>query len=472
MLKYVVPNWIATRSYFADTPESRTIISNNKTHQTILLEGISSDLYAYLAAAGEDLAGFAKSKNIEQTMPGFLESLQENKLLAISNDIDNYRGEAMPHSGTSNTAWGEKYKGNEQSIEATMADWCYKHGFLWSLFMEMTYKCNLKCVHCYNPKTDFNSQIGLKEAMRIIDDATAIGVFNLTLSGGESLLADDFMAILRYAKSKRMNVSLFTNGQLLYDKATILDEIVSLYPYRVGISIYSADSAIHDKITGVKGSFDKAIAALKRLKDSGINTEIKSVQLNESVYSWRETLELIRKFCTNASFDVTLTPTIDGDIKTWLHSVSDEMLMELFTDPDSPLYMGEAEEPPVPESGDGPCFAGIRTLLVNPVLDVLGCVSLPIEFGNLYSQSLADIWNEAVKEKKGKLWEWQNVSLSDFKDCFHEEYCRFCHFCPGMGMLEDKLFAKSVELCRISENKREAFYSLKEGKVDRNGQYR
>jgi|GEM_PF-3194030 len=464
MLKNVAPSWIAVRSYLVDTPDSRTIISNNKTHQTLLLEGVSSDLYAYLAADGTDLAGFAKQKDIEQTLPAFLEELRHRKLLAFDTDIDDGKSEPMraPMGGGIGR---EGDKNIPPSIETRMADWCYAHGFLWSLFMEMTYKCNLKCIHCYNPECDFKSQIRLKDAKRIIDEAVSIGVFNLTISGGECTLSDDFLDILRYAKTKRLNVDIFTNGQFLHDNPAMLDEIISLYPYRVGISIYSANAPVHDKVTSVRGSFEKSIAVLQRLKEAGINTEVKSVQLAESVETWRETLALARKYCASATFDVTLTPTIEGNKKTWKHSVSDEMLMELYTNPDSPMYLGDIkEDPPIPKETDGPCFSGIRTLLVNPSLQVHGCVSLPIRFGDLRKQSFADIWHEAVKDKRGKLYEWQNVKLSEFKNCFHKEHCKFCHFCAGMGMLENKLFAQSSELCRIAKVKWAAFKKLKGAK--------
>lgn len=460
MLKYIVPAWIAVQSYSVGTPNSRTIISNNKTHKTILLEGVSSDIYAYLVEGINDLTDFIKQKKYKNTLTSFLEELRDKKLLAFDNEIDDKKSEIIPIPAY-NIAGNESEKNLLRTLETDMADWCFERGFLFSLFLEMTYKCNLRCVHCYNAKNDFKSQISLKNAIRIIDEARLLGCFNLTLSGGECTLDDDFISIVEYAHKKRMNISIFTNAQSLYDNPTLLQKIIALYPYKIGISVYSSNGNKHDKITNVKGSFDKSIKILNELNKAGINTEFKSVQLLETANSWKETLKFAYNNNSFPVLDIALTPTIEGDTKTRKHSISDEMIWNLCTDPESPLFLGKINEPPIININDFPCYAGIRTLLVTPTLDVRGCVSLPFKFGNLKKESLIDIWNQAIKSKTGELYKWQNTKLSEFKDCFKYEYCKFCNFCPAMGILENKKYSKSEELCRIAKIKYAAFNYLK-----------
>lgn len=464
MVKYIVPNWIAYQSYYINTTNSRTIISNNKNHETILLEGVSSDVYAYFTNGAENLIDFAKQKDIETTLPIFLEELRDKKLLVYDTEVDEKTRDMMvvpAYSSAGNE--GEKY--TQKTIETDMADWCFENGFLFSLFMEMTYKCNLRCIHCYNAKNDFRSQISINDAKRIIDEARLLGCFNLTLSGGECTLDDDFVEILEYAHQKKMNISIFTNAQSLYDNPQLLQKLIDMYPYKIGISIYSSIENKHDFVTDVKNSFNKSITVLKNLAKAGINTEFKSVQLSETVNGWKETLRLAYQNNSFPNLDITLTPTIDGDTKTRKHSISDKMIWELCVDPDSPLYLGQFDEPKMPKPNETPCFAGIRTLTITPTLDVRGCVSLPFKFGNLKTQSLLDIWKESVKEKTGKLYKWQNLKLSVFKDCFKHDYCRFCNFCPAMGILENGKYSKSEELCRIAKIKHKAFYYLKNSTI-------
>ena len=49
-MKITVPAWIACQTYFPETEKSRTIISSQKVHKTILLDGVSSDLYHFIAS--------------------------------------------------------------------------------------------------------------------------------------------------------------------------------------------------------------------------------------------------------------------------------------------------------------------------------------------------------------------------------------------------------------------------------------
>ncbi len=466
MTHITVPSWIACQTYFAETPKSRTIISSQKTHKTVLLEAAASDLYHFIAVAqGEgvserQLNDYADKKGIADELDAFIGQLKQLSLITDgTQEPDDFISTPLHYAAEKD--------GKRQAIEDTMSKWACENGFLWSVFIEMTYKCNCRCIHCYNPAFRGTEQLSFEKAKEIIDDAVQLGCFELTLSGGECTLDSDFIQIVEYARSKRLKVNIFTNGITLYDNPDLLKKIVSLYPYQVGISVYSAQKELHEKVTTIKGSWDKSTAVLEKLKQYGVNTQVKCVQLAETVSSWRETIELAKKYDSAVAIDVTLTPTIEGNKKTWAHLVKDEDLIQLFSAPDSPMYVGNWTEPPeIKLDRDGPCYAGSHTVCITPQLNVTGCVSLPIVFGSLKTERLYDIWTNGIKNKESELYKWQHITLDKFKDCFKEDYCRFCHFCAGMGMLEDKLFAKSELLCKLAKMKRDVFYSLKEKKGD------
>lgn len=461
-----VPAWIACRTYLAGTDESKTIISNNKTHKTILLDGAASDLYHFLCENNTTekttLLSYAQAHGLSADIEAFIEQLHMLKMIAFDTDnTDDFVSAPLNFQKDTD----EKSKG---AIEDRVSKWAFSKGFLWSLFMELTYKCNLRCIHCYNPAFRSTQEISFEKAKEIIDDAVELGCFGLTVSGGECTLDSDFVKIIEYARSKRLNVSIFTNGLSLYQKPELLQKIVALYPYQVGISIYSADKKLHEKVTTVPDSWNKSIAVLEELKKAGVNSQIKTVQLNETVATWQETIALAKKYDTAVAIDVTLTPTIEKDKKTWAHLVNDEMLKELFSNPESPLYVGGWSEPPeIDVNRDGPCYAGNHTLLIRPNLDVTACVSLPIKFGSAQTGRLKQIWQDGLTNKDSELYKWQHITLAAFKDCFKEDYCRFCHFCAGMGMLEDKLFAKSELLCKLAKMKMQIYYELKNKQTDK-----
>lgn len=104
-----------------------------------------------------------------------------------------------------------------------------------------------------------------KEVLELIDKIYEIGVFSITISGGECLLRKDFIEILDYIATKHMLVSIFTNGTLLTDE--LVKQLLS-YPINiVSVSLYGNNSELHDSITQVKGSFDKTLAGISVLKN-------------------------------------------------------------------------------------------------------------------------------------------------------------------------------------------------------------
>ena len=84
--------------------------------------------------------------------------------------------------------------------------------------IELTYRCNLNCVHCYCVEEDKGKELGTKEVKIILDDLKKEGCLWLALSGGEPLMRKDFLEIYAYAQKKGFLITLFTNGQLFNKK--------------------------------------------------------------------------------------------------------------------------------------------------------------------------------------------------------------------------------------------------------------
>jgi PqqA peptide cyclase len=84
---------------------------------------------------------------------------------------------------------------------------------LWLLF-ELTYKCPLHCVFCYNP-TDFTrtgAELATEDWLRVLREARALGAVQLGLSGGEPLVRDDLEIIVAEAHKLGFYTNLITSG--------------------------------------------------------------------------------------------------------------------------------------------------------------------------------------------------------------------------------------------------------------------
>ena len=106
--------------------------------------------------------------------------------------------------------------------------------------------------------------------LRTLEEADALGIKSVQLSGGEPLLHPHIDEILNAAKGKRFTVSLSTNGTLMNDH--ISDLLASIDAYIV--ASIDGPASYHDSFRGRQGCFAQAEAGIARLIDRGLNVRI------------------------------------------------------------------------------------------------------------------------------------------------------------------------------------------------------
>ena len=374
-----LPKWLAFQTYKYGTDDSRTFISNERIHEYVLLEGLASDLWKVISDTEDytKVKEWAETKGLAEELDSFIEELQAQDLI-LSDITEN------SNIGTEIQPVGCDNEEETLKLEEDMMKWCFKNGYLYALFVELTYGCNLKCVHCYNPKNINNVQIDINKMKEVIDQARELGVFHITFSGGESTLHKNFIEIVEYARSKRMSVEIFTNGQTLYDNQDLLERLVKTYPYRIGLSMYSLDGDTHEKITSVKGSHNKTLSVIKELRARNVNIQIKNFLLNINCKDCISVKKFADEIKANTAGDTSLTPTIEGDTKNFQYIIGEDDLYELYTNSESPLNVKNQVKRDIEKiKNEGLCSGGSFSLCVSPTLEVHPCVSLPINLGNL-----------------------------------------------------------------------------------------
>ena len=132
-----------------------------------------------------------------------------------------------------------------------------------SVQLDLTYRCNERCVHCYLDHHD-HGEMSLAEIKHLLDEMAEAGVLFLTLSGGEIFLRKDFFEILEYARALTFAVRLKTNAILVREREA--ERLRELGVENIQISIYSHRPEIHDAITLVPGSLGSlSQASLKKV---------------------------------------------------------------------------------------------------------------------------------------------------------------------------------------------------------------
>jgi GeoRSP system radical SAM/SPASM protein len=138
----------------------------------------------------------------------------------------------------------------------------------------ITNRCNFKCKHCYS-RTDPSEELSKETLFSCIEKIVAAKVLSINFGGGEPLLRKDLLEIASFSSGRGLRVSMNSNGYLIDREQAAKLKAAGFS--KVGISLDSHLADVHDGFRGIKGSHQKAVAALAHLKEAGIKTSISTV---------------------------------------------------------------------------------------------------------------------------------------------------------------------------------------------------
>ena len=316
-----------------------------------------------------------------------------------------------------------------------------------SVQLDLTYRCNERCVHCYLDHHD-HGEMTTAEIKDLLDQMADAGVFYLTISGGEILMRRDFFEILEYARMRTFCIKLKTNGILIRKKEA--DRIKALGVESVQISIYSHVPEVHDAITKLPGSLEQSIEAIRRLRAHGIQVTIANVLMVQNANDYSGVRALAAELGAQFIMDPTVTPMMDGDRGILDLNVDEAALREVFRN--ESLAGGNIEEFCAPPLGPGeddldmlPCSAGHTACYVSPYGDVYPCVQFPLPSGNVRRTKFVDIWRDSPQ-----LNEVRSITLRDMPSCSKCTHGGSCTRCPGLAYLEGNMRGPSYQDCEKS----------------------
>lgn len=315
-----------------------------------------------------------------------------------------------------------------------------------SVQLDLTYRCNERCIHCYLDHSD-HGEMTTAEIKDLLDQMADAGVFYLTISGGEILMRRDFFEILEYARKRTFSIKLKTNGILIRKKEA--DRIKALDVESVQISIYSHIPEVHDAITKLPGSLEQSIEAVRRLRAHGIHVLLANVLMVKNASDYAGVRALAAELGAQFLIDPTITPMMDGDRSILNLNIDEAALREVFR---NEALVGNVEEFCAPPQGSDedaldmlPCSAGHTACYVSPYGDVYPCVQFPLPSGNVRRMKFAKIWRDSPQLK-----EVRSITLRDMPSCSKCTHGATCTRCPGLAYLEGNMRGPSSQDCEKS----------------------
>jgi len=301
------------------------------------------------------------------------------------------------------------------------------------MVIELTRRCNLNCCHCYNVKN--RGELSLKQVKDMVRQLRQAGCLFAILTGGEIFTRPDLYEILMFMRRAGLDIKIFTNGTLI-DK-TWIEKLKEVSPSLIGISILGAKERTHDGITGIPGSFRKAMAAVELLKAAGLSVNIKCALMRQNYSEYQKIIEMAKALGVTYVLDPVISPRDDGRDDVLAHRLQEKELAD--------FYGQQVEQ--FPESltaeDDFYCSAGISLGCISARGDVFPCVQLPYAVGNIFKQELKDIWANSEFLQK-----MRTAAFHDAKGCLDCRLRAYCTRCPGLAYLEDQdAFGPSRTAC-------------------------
>lgn len=321
--------------------------------------------------------------------------------------------------------------------------------------IEVTRRCPLVCVHCYNnlPMGDLEAKRGeltYEEHCRILDELAAAGTLWLLYTGGEIFARKDFLDIYTYAKKKGFVITLFTNGNLITPQ--IADYLVEWRPFSIEITLYGATRETYEQLTGIPGSYDRCLRGIRLLRERGLPLMLKTVAISINKHEVGEMKKLAADLGVAFKFDAMMTPRIDCSqsplavrLQPWevvkmdledsqrvaeWHKFADQ-----FNGPvHAPEHNGEIYH----------CGGGVFSFAIDPEGKMSICVISHVDKYDLRRGSFEDGWRHFLHRVRLK-------KATRITKCTACEIKAMCGMCPANGELENEDPEAPVDfLCHVA----------------------
>ena len=307
---------------------------------------------------------------------------------------------------------------------------------------ELTLQCDLACRHCGSRAGRARpDELTTAEALDLVRQIAELGVFEVSLIGGEAYLREDWAVVAAEIVRLGMRANIVTGGRGFTRERAAKARDAGVR--EVSISVDGLEKT-HDALRGVTGSFRAAMQAFEAARAAGLdvaaNTQIARPALTEiealtehlageGIYGWQASMTVPMGRAADEP-DLLLQPFQVLEVLPMLARIHARLVarrIRLWPGNDIG-YFGPYEETlraHMPGRHMAPCSAGRGTLGIEADGSIKGCPSLPTDpyvGGNVRDASLANIW-----ERAAPLRFTRDRTVDDLwgycKDCYYAEDC-------------------------------------------------
>jgi Y-X(10)_GDL-associated radical SAM protein len=309
---------------------------------------------------------------------------------------------------------------------------------------EVTLACDLKCQHCGSRAGKRRTgELTTEECFDLIRQMARLGTREVTIIGGEVYMRRDWTELIREIRAQGMDCTMQSGGLHLNEER--IRQAAEAGLQAGGVSIDGLPE-LHDRLRGVKGSFDAALNALRLMREYGLTTSVNTQITSQVIPQLRELMNLfIEAGARNWQLQLTVAMGRAADHPELLLQPYEllelmPLIAELYREglgrgfliqPGNNIgYFGPYESV-WRGSGDdrvhwSSCNAGENTMGIEADGTIKGCPSLPTDAyagGNIRDLTLEDIWR-----KTPELSFTRTRTVEDLwgfcRTCYYADVCR------------------------------------------------
>ncbi len=307
---------------------------------------------------------------------------------------------------------------NSESFENYLRD----HRIPVRAMIQLTYKCNFRCVHCYEtPLKDVEERkLSVEDWVRILHMLRENGCMFLSFTGGEIFVVPSFAKIYEAAYDMGFKISLVTNGSLISPE--IITLLSNKKPEKVHITLYGMSESTYENFCRNKNALHKVLNNIRTLRTANVNTIV--MYLTNTI-NWKELGDAysfaLENGCKFHQF-YRFRAYVDGDCSPQNYQLDPKSLVAIQPERELKILKDKTlMDKRQWKEGYKRCNAGLTSIMVDPCGKAFLCDSVPGERYDLLHCEFSEVWEKLYTQRK------KYIEIpSTCSTCENRELCGVC----------------------------------------------
>ena len=304
--------------------------------------------------------------------------------------------------------------------------------------IDLTVRCNLRCVHCYLTCHEIHeackeTELSTEEVRVVLEELSGAGTLMVEFSGGEPLLRADLLTILSIARHLGFFTVVSSNGTLL--DVDIIRQLKRL-GVKLLISIHGSTAETHDRIAGQEGAFAQTMRGISMCKRESVTVGLRATVMRWNAHEVSSISAMANELCVEYGFACYILPNLSKSGGIDSIRLTDAQLEQV-----GPGILRTWHKRP-----EVACGAARTSAWIGSTGDVSPCALMRRRCGNVRERKFIDIWrdSDALKEIRG-------ITEGDMGKCLRCNIFDRCSPCIAANVGDTGvLVSPSPEYCRIN----------------------